>query len=164
MQERGIECTDIPQNQSYAVQVGKHSQQMCPWPSVTGDFVTKPMSHVAALRLVPNQIRYQIQYAPYARCGLHKGVAITKGRGEYSGCVSGCEQESQANDDGRHPPESPRGLSQCTVLNTAPEEAWCYLDKGGVGYAAVTGGCQRGYGRLPVASGPGGGGGGQGLA
>ena len=33
------------------VQVGKHSQQMCPLLYVTGKFV-KPMSYVAALRLV----------------------------------------------------------------------------------------------------------------
>ena len=33
------------------VQVGKHSQQMCPRPYLTGKFVTKPMSYVAALHL-----------------------------------------------------------------------------------------------------------------
>ena len=48
-----------------------------------GTFVTKPMSYVAALHLVPNQIRSQIpnQYGPYARCTLDKGVAFTKGGG-----------------------------------------------------------------------------------
>ena len=35
------------------VQVGRHSQQMCPWLYVTGKFM-KPMSYVDALRLVPN--------------------------------------------------------------------------------------------------------------
>ena len=43
-----------PENQSYLGQVGKHSQQMCQWLYVTRKSVTKPMSYVAALRMVPN--------------------------------------------------------------------------------------------------------------
>ena len=64
VQERGIQCIDIPKIRAPWVQVGNHSQQMCPWPYVPGKFVTKPMSYVAALHLVPNQIRYQINTVP----------------------------------------------------------------------------------------------------
>ena len=51
VQERGMLCTDILKIRALWVQVGKHSQQMCPWPCVTGKFVTRPMSYVAALHL-----------------------------------------------------------------------------------------------------------------
>ena len=60
------------------VHVGKPSQQVGPWPSVPGKFVTKPKSYVAALRSVPHHIRY---HGPYARRGLDRGVADTKGEG-----------------------------------------------------------------------------------
>ena len=43
-----------PHNQSYVGSNGKHSQQMCPCLYVTRKSVTKPMSYVAALHLVPN--------------------------------------------------------------------------------------------------------------
>ena len=44
----------IPKIRAMWVQVDKHSQQMCPSFYVAGDLVTKPMSYVAALHLVPN--------------------------------------------------------------------------------------------------------------
>ena len=49
VEERGIQCTNIPKIRAMRVQVVKHSQL-----DVTGKFVTKPMSYVAALHLVPN--------------------------------------------------------------------------------------------------------------
>ena len=63
------------------VQVGKHSQQMCPCVHVAGKFVTKPMSYMAALRLVASQVRSQMKYGPYGYCSLDKAVAYTRGRG-----------------------------------------------------------------------------------
>ena len=48
------------------------SQQMCPWLYVPGKFVTKPMSYVATLHLVPNQIRPKINTVPMP------GVAWTR--------------------------------------------------------------------------------------
>ena len=54
VQERGIWCTNIPKIRAMWVQLGKHSQQMCPWLYVTGNVVTKCMAYVAALHLVPN--------------------------------------------------------------------------------------------------------------
>ena len=48
------------------VQVGKHSQNMCPSPYVTGKFVTKSMSDVAALHLVTFGTELQDR-------GLYKG-------------------------------------------------------------------------------------------
>ena len=41
----------MPEIRAMWVQVGKHSRQMCPGPHVTGKFVIKPMSYVAALHL-----------------------------------------------------------------------------------------------------------------
>ena len=53
-----------PKNQSYA---GSSGQTLTANVSMTlrdWQFVTKPMSYVAALHLVPNQIRYRINMVP----------------------------------------------------------------------------------------------------
>ena len=60
------------------VEVGKDSQQMCPWLHVIGKRDDKPMSYVAALHLVRNSNYVHNYYGPYAYCSLDKGVAYTR--------------------------------------------------------------------------------------
>ena len=47
-------------------------------PMVTGKFVTKPMSYVAALHLYRIKLGLKL-YIPYARCSFDKDVAFTRG-------------------------------------------------------------------------------------
>jgi len=64
-QERGLKGTNIPKIRAVWVQVGKDSQQMCPWLHVIGKRDDKPMSYVAALHL------YQIKLGTKLIQSLH---------------------------------------------------------------------------------------------
>ena len=67
-----------------------NTHNRCVHDYLTGKFVTKPMSYVAALhvyriKLNPkSQIQVPNQYCPYAYCILDKGVVYTRGRGGYA--------------------------------------------------------------------------------
>ena len=55
---------------------------------MTSKFVIKPISYAAALHMVPNQIRYQINTL-FARCSWDKGIAYTRrGRGSILQCMA----------------------------------------------------------------------------